>query len=169
MAVCGGTSWGANIALPFKICTGVVRTLLGQAQFRKTYETWQRPQDKCSKNQGECLFEKKIAGSWTTGCLGGPKNRWSLKTNEYDTCSKNPGAWFGDEKSACGRLIDHGVLAGTLKSITFDTLHKMHAPNTQQHIALFYRTSWNLTFSSPNVDWHLQRCMQTHFTRQIRV
>ena len=35
------------------------------------------------------------------------------------------------KKSACGRLIDHGVLGGTLKSTTNDKLHKMHAQKSR--------------------------------------
>ena len=38
------------------------------------------------------------------------------------------------KKSACGRLIDHGVLGGTLKSTTHTKLHKMHAPKIQGRV-----------------------------------
>ena len=34
-------------------------------------------------------------------------------------------------KNACGKLIDHGVLGGTLKSTKIDKIHKIHAPKVQ--------------------------------------
>ena len=47
---------------------------------------------------------------------------------------KSRGVFFEKKKRACGRLIDHGVLGGTLKSMEIDKIHKIHAPKFQGRV-----------------------------------
>ena len=62
---------------------------------------------------------------------------------------------FFEKKNACGRLIDHGVLGGTLKSMNIDNIHKIHAqanpPKCVQQ-AHRPRDAWR----DPNIDEHWQ-------------
>ena len=54
------------------------------------------------------------------------KNKYQGTQNWYkwkdtsDTCSNNPGCVFWGNKHACGRIIEHGVLGGTMTSLWVD-------------------------------------------------
>ena len=44
---------------------------------------------------------------------------------------KSRGVFFQEQKKACGKHIDHGVLGGSLESTKIDKIHKIHAPKFQ--------------------------------------
>ena len=41
---------------------------------------------------------------------------------------------FFEKRSACGRIIDHGVLGGTLKLMQIDKIHNIHVPKFQGRV-----------------------------------
>ena len=62
--------------------------------------------------------------------------QFSIKSTNLDNihkihAPKIQGRVFQENKSACGKNIDHGVLGGTLKSTKNDNIHKIPAQKIQ--------------------------------------
>ena len=42
--------------------------------------------------------------------------------------------FFVGKNSACGRIIDHRLLGGTIKSMNIDNIHEIHAPQIRGRV-----------------------------------
>jgi len=64
-----------------------------------------------------------------------------------------------EKQKHCDRIIDHGVLGGTLKSMNIDKIHKIHVPNIQgvlfeKHMRLRQDHGPWCAWRDPKIDEH---------------